>query len=101
MGLKSLHRSKKGESDMLSVTRDGVKPVDLVAEIFVEDDIYLILPKDKELREALLDKLNVERVLVERLGKEKIPGILFEKETLKVDIPDVDSSREVGYYCRL
>lgn len=86
---------------MLVVTKEGVKPIDAVAEILIADEFYILLAKDQPFRETLLKEMNATRLIVDRLGEEKVKESLFTKDSIEVDIPSVDSKREVGYYCRL
>lgn len=86
---------------MLLITKDKVTPVDLVPSIYLEDEDYLMLPKNPDLRERILDSLGLELVIVGRLGKEITQKGTFEKDIRSDVYDDYDFEKEVGLYIGL
>lgn len=85
---------------MLIVTRDKVKPVDTVADILVEDEVYILIAQNEEFRNILLTELGKDQVVVDRLGSRE-SDMEFRREVFQKPLPTLDVQREVGYYTRL
>jgi hypothetical protein len=91
---------------MLKLTRVSATLVDTEVDpatqiFYVKDEDYVSLSRDKDIRLALLEQLDVEVLLIDRLGNEIEPGLTYEKRNFKVGLPEVPVRKEMGYHHRL
>lgn len=87
---------------MLLLTVDRVIPVnDTIPSVYVADSVYVLLAKSEDLRRQILNSLNMESVIVERLGTEIVPGEVFEKSGKVILFDGFTPQKEVGYHGRL
>lgn len=83
----------------LHLAHDRVEESTEEPDFYVEDDIYVLLETDRELREAFLIAVKRDDVLVGRTGVKVDEGYILREIT--VELPEIQTSREVGYYAPL
>jgi len=79
--------------------------VESIPVIYVQDDFFKLLTSNsavaEEARKAVLDELDVDKVVIGRLGKEMDGGQSFRKIDTPAQLSEILEGKELGYYHRL